>query len=109
MTFRVVLLTQAKDDIRRNANWWSENHSQEQAVDWFYSVYEQLKQLGESPFRFALAAERETAPYEIREMLLKPANAYRAVFTVVSQSVFVIAIRRAEQDRLYPQDFPRVE
>ena len=39
MTFRVIILPQTHRDIDRNADWWADHHSVEQAVRWADTVY----------------------------------------------------------------------
>ncbi len=46
MKFRVIVQPQAKEDIARNAIWWAENHSVDQAIRWAEVVEEQLTDLG---------------------------------------------------------------
>lgn len=40
MTFPVVLLPQARPDIDRNADWWAEHHSVNEALRWSEAVYD---------------------------------------------------------------------
>ncbi|MCA9116671.1 MAG: type II toxin-antitoxin system RelE/ParE family toxin [Planctomycetaceae bacterium] len=49
MTFRVVVLSQARRDIDRNADWWAEHHSVEQSVQWSDAVYDQIETLADFP------------------------------------------------------------
>jgi plasmid stabilization system protein ParE len=106
MTFRVAILPQARHDIDRNADWWAEHHSVEQALWWSDAIYDQLKTLQDFPDRHPLASENDEFPYEIREKLvgLGSRPGYRAVFTVKNDKVFVLTVRAAEQDRLTTDD-----
>jgi plasmid stabilization system protein ParE len=49
MNYGLVLTTRARADILRNAEWWAQNHSPDQAIAWFDSVYEQLESLRRMP------------------------------------------------------------
>jgi len=55
--FPVVVYDQAKDDMLRNATWWAENRSMEDAVRWLNVVEGRLKDLARFPLRFEIAAE----------------------------------------------------
>jgi plasmid stabilization system protein ParE len=106
MTLRVTILPQARGDIDRNADWWADHHSVEQALQWSDAIYDQLETLRDSPERHSLAAENDEFRYEIREKLvgLGSRPGYRAVFTIKDDEVFVLTVRAAEQGRLTIQD-----
>lgn len=106
MTFRVIILPQAQVDIERNADWWACHHSVEQSLRWVDVIFEQLDALKASPGRHALAAENDQFPYEIREKLVGAGSrpGYRAIFTIRNDSVYVLTVRAAEQDRLQAVD-----
>lgn len=106
MTFRVSILPQARRDIDRNADWWAEHHSVEQALRWSDAVYDQIETLAEFPESHGLSAENGEFPYEIRDKLLglSPQPSYRAVFTIKNDTVYVLTVRRSAQDVLRPDD-----
>ena len=64
--FRVIIHQQAKEDISRNANWWADNHSIDQALSWIDTVEKQLQELSQNPHRFGFADENSLFQYEIR-------------------------------------------
>lgn len=68
--FRVSILPQARDDIDRNAAWWADHHSIEQALRWTNAIHDQLEMLQGSPEHHSLAAENDEFPFEIREKLI---------------------------------------
>ena len=41
MKFDVIVHPSAKADLLRNATWWAEHHSAQQAVTWLLSLEEQ--------------------------------------------------------------------
>jgi len=84
MTFRVVLLPQARRDIDRNADWWAEHHSVNDALRWSDAVYDQVAMLAEFPESHGLSAENGAFPYEIRDKLvgLGARRSWRALFTI---------------------------
>ena len=106
MNYGLVLTTRARTDILRNAEWWAKNHSPDQAIAWFDSVYEQLESLRRMPERFPLAPENGAVEVEIREMPLGVGSrpSYRAVFTVKPHEVHVLTVRRASQDAVTTED-----
>lgn len=106
MKFRVSILPQARRDIDRNADWWAEHHSVEQALQWSDAVYDQLETLAEFPERNGLSAENGEFHYVIRDIFvgLGSRRGYRAVFTIKGNTVFVLSVRRAAQDTLRPSD-----
>ncbi len=100
------MLPQAEEDIERNAAWWATHHSVEQAICWLSAVKNQLQSLADSPESYPVSAENGDFKYTIRDKRVGTGNRprYRAVFTVRSDEVFILAIRAAEQDFLRPSD-----
>ena len=45
MIYDLAISEGAHDDITRNAAWWSEHHSYDQAIRWRDAIYEQLETL----------------------------------------------------------------
>jgi plasmid stabilization system protein ParE len=106
MTFRVIVDDKAIDDIERNALWWAENHSPAEALRWYELAFKQIYSLDKLPTRHALSRENDDFPYEIRDLLFgfgtRPS--YRAVFTIVENTVHVLTVQRSSQDTLRPAD-----
>lgn len=105
---RVIVYPQAKQDIDRNAIWWAENRSLDQALSWINTVELQLNELSTNPERFALARENDLFPYELRQILVELGDrrSYRAVFSVGGGAVHVLTVRRAKQDDIEAGDLP---
>ncbi len=57
MIYDLAISEGAHDDITRNAVWWSEHHSYDQAIRWRDAIYEQLETLRERPEQYPVAAE----------------------------------------------------
>ena len=110
MKYHVQVSPRAEADIERNAKWWADNYSADQAARWFYAVHDQLQSLKTFPLKHGLSAEDAEFPYEIRDKLvgLGSRPGYRAVFTVIDDTVHVLTVRRGAEDRLRPEDI-RVE
>jgi plasmid stabilization system protein ParE len=106
MSFQVEITDGAHEDIARNALWWAEHHSYEQAVRWKDAIYEQITALSLTPDRHSLAAENPDFDFEIREKLvgMGPRRGYRAVFTIQHGVVYVLTVQRGSQDSLRPED-----
>lgn len=104
MTFTVRYTDQAAADVFRNAQWWAKHHSVDQALRWEATIEQQILTLKEFPLKHALAPENAEFPYEIRQLLVGVGSrpSYRAVYTVVDDVVHVLAVHRAAQDRLTP-------
>ena len=106
MSLTVKITDCAHEDIARNALWWAEHHSYEQAVRWKDAIYEQLMELSLTPERHSLAVESQDFAFEIREKLVGvgPRRSYRAVFTTQHGVVYVLTVQRGSQDFLRPED-----
>lgn len=104
---RTVILTQpAFDDLRRNARWWAEHRSLEQAERWYDGFLAKLDFLETDAERCSLARENPEFPFELRELLfgLGSRPTHRALFTIRPSTVVVLAIRHAAQDAVTPGD-----
>jgi plasmid stabilization system protein ParE len=108
MTFHVRIAKLARRDIERNAEWWAQHHSREQAERWFHTVHEQVQTLDQFPESHALSVENDDLPFELRDRLvgLGSRRSYRAVFTIRGDTVFVLRVRPAAEQRLHPLDLP---
>lgn len=106
MTIRVLVLPQAIVDIERNADWWAEHHSVEQALQWSDAIYDQIETLAEFPECNPLSVENDDFPYEIRDKLLGLGSrpSYRAVFAIHDDTVYVLTVRSGSQKALRPSD-----
>ena len=49
MKYRLTILPQAKADVRRNAEWWAQYHSSEQAARWLDTIQSQLESIVDFP------------------------------------------------------------
>jgi hypothetical protein len=108
MKYRVVVHPDAMDDIRRNARWWAEHHSQEQALAWYDHALASLYELEHLPERHAVSRENDDFPYEIRDLLfgLGSRPSCRAIFTIQYKTVHVLTVQRGAQNTLRPEDVP---
>lgn len=106
MKYRLVILPRAGADICRNAEWWAQHHSSEQAARWLDTVQTQLESIVVFPESHGLSPENGEFPYEIRDKLLglgaRPG--FRAVFTIRDSTVYVLAVRRGAEGTLQLDD-----
>ncbi len=104
MKFRIVVLPRAQEDLLRNAEWWAKNQSSDKAAEWLDAVQEQLETIVNFPESHPISEESAEFPYPIRDRRvgLGSRPAFRAVFTIQGDTVFVLTVRRCTQDRLKP-------
>ncbi len=90
MRYQIKIPERVKQDIRRNANWWSEHHSTEQAQAWLDAAFAKFETLDRFPESHPLAYESDEFSFEIRKLHFGAGSrpSYRAVFT--SQGTFLV-------------------
>ena len=106
MKYHVIVHDTAMDDVERNARWWLENYSKDEALRWYELAFQKIYSLEAFPTRHGLSAENADFPFEIRDLLFGPGSrpSYRAIFTIQENVVHVLAVRRSSQDKLYTSD-----
>ena len=106
MKFRIIVLPQAQEYLLRNAEWWAKHQSADKAAEWLDVVQEQLETIVNFPESHPISEESAELPYPIRDRRvgLGSRAAFRAVFTIQGDTVFVLTVRRCTQDRLQPDD-----
>jgi plasmid stabilization system protein ParE len=106
MSFKVAIQETAHQDIERNALWWADNQSVDEAIKWKAAIYQQLAELETMPTRHPVAVENPAFPFDIREKLvgLGRRPSYRAVFTIFENEVHVLTVRRGAQDAITSDD-----
>jgi plasmid stabilization system protein ParE len=112
MSLRVVVTEEAEANISANAEWWAENRSVDQARRWKEEVRLQIVGLVESASRCAHSRENGRPRFKV-ELWDKPVglgrgNSHRIVFTIHSETIFVLAVRSTGQDDLTPDDLPAI-
>ena len=97
----------AEEDIVRNALWWAEHHSIDEALAWEAIVRQHILSIGRQPHSHGLSAESSRFPIEIRDALVGKGSrrgSYRAVFTVSDEQVFVLRLLSTAESPLLPRD-----
>ncbi len=106
MTYRVTIVSAAKQQMARQALWWSENRSVEQAARWLAGLDTALQSLEAHPERCSLARESDAFDIDLRELRygLKDKPTHRAIFEIRGDEVIVYAIRHVAQRDFEPGD-----
>jgi plasmid stabilization system protein ParE len=106
MKHRIELAATAKADIRSHARWLRENISPAAATRWLDGLYKAIDTLQTRPLRYPLAAESDTFPEELRELLYgrrgKRVHKHRILFTIRDDAVHVLYVRHTARDELEP-------
>lgn len=82
---------------------WIHERSPQAASRWHDRLMDSVRSLRENPERYALAPESEWFAGEIRQLLSgKKKNAYRILFEIRKDSVFILRVRHGAQALLEP-------
>ena len=109
MNRSVRLSDSAEEDILRNAVWWPDNHSIDEAIEWEAVIRRQLQEIAFQPDSHALSSELHGLKYVIREALMGKGQkgSYRAVFCTSGDTVVVLRLLRTSQQAIRPEDLPK--
>jgi plasmid stabilization system protein ParE len=99
MKFRLVLLSRAISDIEGIIDYLAKRSPQGVAA-WCDRWEKTLGDLRERPLNFSLCPEASKIDAEIRQVLFKTrrGRTYRALFTVVEETVYILHVRGPGQD-----------
>ena len=104
MKYNVILMPRAIRDLD-NAYFWAAQRAPRTAARWFNRFHASLRTLSTNPERCALAPEAELVRSEIRQLLFgKRPSVWRALFTIESQEVRVLHVRRAAMENATPDE-----
>jgi plasmid stabilization system protein ParE len=105
----VRLSDSAEQDILRNAVWWADNHSVDEAIEWEAIVRRQLLDISLQPDSHSLLSEPHELKYVVREALIGKGRkgSYRAVFFISGDTVVVLRLLRASQQAIRPEELPK--
>ena len=109
MNRSVRLSDSAEEDILRNAIWWADNHSIDEAIEWEAIIRRQLLQIASQPDSHGLLSESHELRYVVREALVGKGRkgSYRAVFFTSGDTVVVLRLLRASQQAIKPEELPK--
>ncbi len=100
--YRVILQPEAIEGLE-SAYAYIKEQSPERANEWVNGLIRAIETLKTFPARCQIARESEHFQQEIRQLLYgKGGNAYRVLFTIVDDTVFVLHMRHGAQDTLRP-------
>jgi plasmid stabilization system protein ParE len=102
MNYEVLITSTAQQEADANHRWWAEHRSAEQAVRWYDEFLKATLSLENDPDRFALAAENDRCPYEIRQLNFgigsKPTH--QLVYTIRPTEVMILRVRHLAQQAI---------
>ena len=89
---------------------WIKERSPQGAEKWRNELLEAIEALADHPLRWPVAPENDRFPREIREIRLllfrKRQSQFRVYFTVESQRVVILSVRRSSRRPLEEDDLP---
>lgn len=104
MAFAVHITRKALREIDEALEWLSEQ-SRPAATRWHARLQEAIQSLQENPHLCGLAPECEWYPGELRQLLHgKRRRAYRILFEIHDDVVYILRVRHSAQDLLEPGD-----
>lgn len=93
MTYRVILQSEAKEDLRQSAT-YIRQHAPQAAERWLKGFLTEVQTLGTRPEQWPLAPESESLGQELREWHCRTKSSVsRAVFIIVDDEVRVRLVR----------------
>lgn len=98
MTYKVVLLSRAEQDLREATEYIAER-APATAARWFNEFVTALEKLSKNPERCGLAPESGLFSCRVRQFFYRSKSKYptRALFTIVGDEVRILMIRRPGQ------------
>ena len=100
MAFQVNFRPQALADIEGAVTWLARTNP-EAAARWRTGLFRIVENLETNPNRYAEAEESVDLGSGLRELLYgRRRNIYRILFTIEEQTVNILRVRHAAQDRL---------
>jgi plasmid stabilization system protein ParE len=104
MAFEVIFRPRADADITAAVTWLA-RHNAAAAARWRTGLFRIVENLETNPNRYPIADEAVDLGLELRELLYgRRRSVYRILFTIEGETVNVLRIRHAAQDRLSADD-----
>ncbi len=101
MTYHVITLPSAEDDIVEAAAQISHYSDFDTAAHWIANLQTAIDSLSQLPFRCPLAPENDRFEQEIRQSLYgKRRQQYRILYTVQGDVVYILHVRHAARPYL---------
>lgn len=104
--FTLRLTQRAENDINRNADWWEEHRSKEQADRWYLGIFDAMKSLTQMPTRCGMAPEADSLELPIRHLLYGVSGklTHRVLFTIEENDVIIYRVLHFAQEVLGETD-----
>jgi plasmid stabilization system protein ParE len=100
MAFQVIFRARAEADIAAAVTWLARNNAAA-AARWRTGLFRIVENLETNPDRYPVADESADLGLDLRELLYgRQRGVYRILFTIEGQTVNVLRVRHAAQDRL---------
>lgn len=99
-TYRVEPTDKALVDAGE-AYFWIDEQSEGAALNWYEGLLKAFRSLAQNPLRCPLAPENAFFEEEIHQLIY---GKYRILFTVESETVFVLRVRHGAREPLNPED-----
>lgn len=104
MAFQVIFRPRAEADIAAAVTWMARN-SPRNAARWRSGLFRIVEKLESDPNLYPAAEESLDLGLELRELLYgRRRSVYRILFTIDEQTVNILRVRHAAQDRLSAGD-----
>jgi plasmid stabilization system protein ParE len=104
MPFRVVFRPRARADVAA-ATAWLAGKGPAAVARWRAGLLGVVRKLEDNPTLYPAADEAADLGVDLRELLYgRRTSAYRVLFTITGQTVNILRVRHAAQDRLRPGD-----
>ena len=104
--YRVNITAPAKQDVRRNHDWWAKNRSTGQAARWYRGVIAKMYSLTDTADRYAFATEDALRRAHIKQASfgLGPRPTHRILFGIRGDEVVIYRVRALAQDAIGVED-----
>ena len=105
MKYRVIITTEAENDLRTALAFIRKQGAPIAARNWIKGIRKEIKTLSRLPERTPLAPEANAFKEPIRELLYGKGHrgVYRILYTVIDNSVFVLHVRHGSMLPLEPE------
>ncbi len=104
MAFHVIFRPRAECDIAAAVTWLA-RHNPQAAARWRSGLFWIVENLETEPNRYPAADESVDLGLDVRELLYgRRRGVYRILFTIEGQTVNILRVRHAAQDRLSSED-----
>jgi plasmid stabilization system protein ParE len=105
MTYRVIMMPRAEDDLARIFE-YMRDRAPRAAEEWLDRARQSIESLAHHPGRCPLAPESVSFEEPIRELLFGTGNrgTYRFLFVLLEKSVYILHVRHGSMRPLDPDE-----